>query len=562
MSKLKKASYSCIVCKSNPITHPDLRYHLFPLKGQEFISLENEKGIVEKVDVLDLWARKLEISLNSISKYSKVCSKHFCIGDYKNSDSKRSHLLRYAVPSLALSVSASFVQNPEKDHSYVKHANNLLTQQSLKRKGLSIIMDSNVKKKRFENEHLVDLEQNLRQHAFSEHTAPNNFEIYKDYSFFLEPDGSLNSQVSCSGNFEEPTNKSNSENVSVDDSSTPLQILNLLKVKLDLNDLQTSKLFDLLEKKLSTEKIDSSVQVSNEESCSIINMINTDSKLCTMTGIQSFKVLDIIVKIASRAAKSSTSSSKLGLREKIIMTYLKLKQNLSYAVLSVIFNTWTRQHCQVIFIDTVQLLSSVLRVFIRWPSKEEIRKNLPLCFEHFMNVRLVLDCTEIFIQQPSNLTQQIVTYSFYKHGNTLKIMTGVCPAGDIVWISSTYGGRFSDKAIFENSNLTKLLDPGDAIMVDRGFLIEDVCDIYRIKIVRPPFLGERKQLTANEARLTAKIASARIHIERSNQRLKVFKILGDTLPSCLIPVFEDIFTVIAATINLSSPILKDDKFFK
>lgn len=81
-----------------------------------------------------------------------------------------------------------------------------------------------------------------------------------------------------------------------------------------------------------------------------------------------------------------------------------------------------------------------------------------------------------------------------------------------------------------------------------------------MKLIRPPFLKERKQFTQSESILTSKIAAAQIHIERSNQRIKMFKIVGSKLPAQLIPLLEEILLVICATINLSSPIIKDDKF--
>ena len=262
-----------------------------------------------------------------------------------------------------------------------------------------------------------------------------------------------------------------------------------------------------------------------------------------------------------RIARKNTYNAKLSLREKIIMTYCKLKQNISYSFLAVLLNLGCSSNCQRIFVDTIQLLSTVLHQFISWPDRDELRKSIPKCFKNFLDVAVVLDCTEVFIQHPSNLTQQIVTYSTYKHDNTLKIMTGVSPAGEIIWISDIYGGRVSDKAIFENSDLiSKKLLPGDSVMVDRGFLIDEVCDLNRIKLIRPPFLGDRDKFTKEEAIITKEIAAARIHIERSNQRIKVFKIVGETMPICCTPIFEDIFIVICATVNLGSPILKDDKF--
>ncbi|XP_050065906.1 chaperonin CPN60, mitochondrial-like [Aphis gossypii] len=56
-----------------------------------------------------------------------------------------------------------------------------------------------------------------------------------------------------------------------------------------------------------------------------------------------------------------------------------------------------------------------------------------------------------------------------------KFMTCVTPAGIISFISQGYGGRASDKFIFENSNVIDLLDENDAIMADKGFLINSLC---------------------------------------------------------------------------------------
>lgn len=140
-------------------------------------------------------------------------------------------------------------------------------------------------------------------------------------------------------------------------------------------------------------------------------------------------------------------------------------------------------------------------------------------------------------------------------------MTGVSQGGLITFISKPYGGRASDKAIFNESNVISLLDTNrDAIMVDKGFLIDDSCQIYRIKLIRPPFLKQKRQLSAEESILNAKIASARVHIERSNQRLKIFKILSGKLNWALVTLIEDIFIIICAITNVSSPILADSRF--
>lgn len=99
-------------------------------------------------------------------------------------------------------------------------------------------------------------------------------------------------------------------------------------------------------------------------------------------------------------------------------------------------------------------------------------------------------------------------------------------------------------------------------MVDRGFLIDELCQKNRWELIRPPFLKNKKQFNKEQVFDTNKIAVARVHIERSNQRIKNFKILSSKLPTSMLHLLEDIFVVVCATVNLSSPILKDDKFMK
>ena len=309
---------------------------------------------------------------------------------------------------------------------------------------------------------------------------------------------------------------------------------------------------------------DFGVQVNSTEITrpTFCDNLTTDSELSTATGIESFKVLDTILNIVVYVKDESERHVKMSLKERVIMTFVKLKQNLSYSFLALIFKCYSAKHCQRIFSDTVKMLSLCLKPAIPWPSREEIRRNMPECFESFEDVRVVLDCTEIFIQRPAELCCQILTYSHYKSGQTCKIMTGVSPAGNITFISKCYGGRATDAAIFKESELIRLLEPGDAVMVDRGFLIDEVCEVNRWKCIRPPFLKDKKQFSKEESILTARIAKARVHIERSNQRIKTFKILGSVMPVALVPLIEDICTVVCAVINMSSPILSDSKFME
>ncbi|XP_074109038.1 uncharacterized protein LOC141533847 [Cotesia typhae] len=295
---------------------------------------------------------------------------------------------------------------------------------------------------------------------------------------------------------------------------------------------------------------------------SFMDFINTEENLRTATGIQSYEMLDLIVELVNDNYRRSLHNSKMSLKDKIVMTYVKLKQNLSYSFLAIIFNNCTPRHCQRIIYKTLQMLSETLKPMITWPSRDEISRNLPKVFKGFEDVRVVVDCTEIFIQAPTKLCCQEVVYSTYKSSPTIKIMTGVSPGGLITFISKPFGGRASDTEIFSNCELINLLEVNDGVMCDRGFLIDELCARKNWKLIRPPFLKDKKQFSQSEAILTSQVAKARVHIERSNQRIKTFAVVGETMSVKLVPIIEDIFTVICATVNLSSPILKDDKFMQ
>ena len=77
-----------------------------------------------------------------------------------------------------------------------------------------------------------------------------------------------------------------------------------------------------------------------------IMFITSDHELSTLTGIPNFCMLNTIEKLVQIIKKSSTLCTKLSLREIIIMTFMKLKQNSSYSMLAILFKCCTAQTCK------------------------------------------------------------------------------------------------------------------------------------------------------------------------------------------------------------------------
>ncbi|SMN01057.1 hypothetical protein SPONN_2353 [uncultured Candidatus Thioglobus sp.] len=109
----------------------------------------------------------------------------------------------------------------------------------------------------------------------------------------------------------------------------------------------------------------------------------------------------------------------------------------------------------------LNILDQKLAGLIIWPDRETLRQTMPSSFRKFFKAcAVIIDCSEIFLERPSNLLARAQVWSNYKHHHTVKFLIGITPQGTISFVSDCYGGRASDKEIMENSNLINHLLPG------------------------------------------------------------------------------------------------------
>ena len=174
-----------------------------------------------------------------------------------------------------------------------------------------------------------------------------------------------------------------------------------------------------------------------------------------------------------------------------------------------------------------------LKPLVFWPEREHLRESMPLTFRTYFGkkVTVIIDCFEIFLERPSNLSARASTWSSYKHNNTVKYLIGITPQGVISYISEGWGGRVSDKYLVEHSDFLGKLDAGDIILADRGFNIDDSVGVFGCKIVYPVFTKGKKQLSGEEVEETRRIANVRIHVERVIGSLRQkYSLLHSTIP--------------------------------
>ena len=222
--------------------------------------------------------------------------------------------------------------------------------------------------------------------------------------------------------------------------------------------------------------------------------------------------------------------------------------SISTATVSRIFNSW------------IVFLSHQLRPLIIWPSRQVIQQHMPSQFKKlYPSARCIIDCTEIFCQTPSSMPLQSATYSSYKHHNTFKGLVAISPNGGVIFVSKLFAGSVSDKEITRSSGLLDLLEPGDSVLVDKGFDITYDCMVRGAKLLIPPFLCKNTQLSKKKVIVTRKIAHLRIHVERAIGRIKLFNILTHVVPLTLIPHFEHVWGACCALTLFHPPLVSSDE---
>jgi len=289
---------------------------------------------------------------------------------------------------------------------------------------------------------------------------------------------------------------------------------------------------------------------------------NRPKMLTYYTGLESIQLFNLILD----QIKSGLTSSNQRLSEfqKLLLCLMKLRLNLPFVDLGYRFNI-TCSAVSNIFRKVVFLLEHMFKKLIYWTDRECLRTLMPKTFFNAFgnSVAVIIDCFEIGIEKPSNLKARAQTWSAYKNKNTVKYLIAITPQGIISYISEGWGGRVSD--ITENCNLENLL-PGDIVLADRGFTINESVGFHYATLKTPAFTRGQPQLHPCSIEETRKIASVRIHVERVigltrskytilNGPVQISTLKHQSDKSCLL---DSIVTVCCSLINLCSSVVPLD----
>ena len=243
---------------------------------------------------------------------------------------------------------------------------------------------------------------------------------------------------------------------------------------------------------------------------------------------------------------------QLDMKTEFLMTMMWYRLGLLQEHLSSIFKVSVSSVSRILTTWT-QFIYEHLTGFIYLPSREQVLINMPSHFVNHSNVYIIFDCTEFFVEKPSGLEAQAVTWSEYKHSNTIKCLIGVSPTGMTTFVSRAWGGRASDRHIVEKENALANVPEGMAIMADKGFEVEDLAP-PGVQVIIPPKVSTKSQMSDFEFFKTVDIAEPRIVVEMKMEQAKNYQILQSTIPISRIATAEQVIYNCFALTNLLPPL--------
>ena len=252
--------------------------------------------------------------------------------------------------------------------------------------------------------------------------------------------------------------------------------------------------------------------------------------------------------------RDNLRTCKLGLFDQFYLFLNKLRLGTFDQVLADNFNVSIATVSRII-ISWTNFLYFVLGSMPIWPSRAQIQKHMPNCFREFYpRCRGIIDASEIKVQAPSSMVLNSELYSAYKSHTTYKGNVVISPSGEIIHVSALFAGSISDKELVRQSGLLPLLEPGDQLLADKGFIIQDLLSPIGCEVVMPAFLSRKGQFSKKELLRSKQLHNVRVHVERAIRRVKEFHFFDRVLPLTVAGSINELWSVACLLTNFQGPL--------
>ncbi|XP_040912321.1 uncharacterized protein LOC121193953 isoform X2 [Toxotes jaculatrix] len=208
---------------------------------------------------------------------------------------------------------------------------------------------------------------------------------------------------------------------------------------------------------------------------------NDAEKVKFYTGLPNYFVLETVMWLLA-PHMDGMKNVKLSKFQQLLLTLMRLRldlrnQDLAYRF-GVKVGTVTRTVHRMVNI----MSSTLVPTAVFWPSRAELRKNLPAALRtSHPDCAVIIDCFTVHFEEPvsrGNQQQQQHRVVPTSQGvgtnyNVLKYLIGVAPQGVVTFVSRGVLGNVSDKSLAEGCGFLCKLLPGDIVLASRNLDIAD-----------------------------------------------------------------------------------------
>ncbi|KAM9802482.1 uncharacterized protein ACBT44_014762 isoform 1-T1 [Syngnathus typhle] len=233
---------------------------------------------------------------------------------------------------------------------------------------------------------------------------------------------------------------------------------------------QTSVNFDDMLKALRRENrvLRESVE---KMSLSENSLRNDAEKVKFYTGLPNFFVLETVMLLLA-PHMDAIRNAKLSKFQQLLLTLMRLRLDLRNRDLAYRFGVKVGSVVRTVH-HVVNIMSSTLvPTAVFWPSRSELRKNLPVALRSSCpDCAVIVDCFTVPCEGP--VARGNEQGAAVAGGDVLNYLIGVAPQGVVTFVSKGVLGNFSPRTLAESSGFLCKLLPGDVVLASRDLDIGD-----------------------------------------------------------------------------------------
>ncbi|XP_061698400.1 uncharacterized protein LOC133512624 isoform X2 [Syngnathoides biaculeatus] len=208
-------------------------------------------------------------------------------------------------------------------------------------------------------------------------------------------------------------------------------------------------------------------KMSLSENC----LRNDAEKVKFYTGLPNFFVLETVMLLLS-PHMDAIRNAKLSKFQQLLLTLMRLRLDLRNQDLAYRFGVKVGTVVRTVN-HVINIMSSTLvPTAVFWPSRAELRKNLPAALHSSCpDCAVIVDCFAVPCEGP--VIKDNERGAAAAACNVLNYLIGVAPQGVVTFVSRGVLGNFSPRNLAQGSGFLCKLLPGDVVLASRDLDISD-----------------------------------------------------------------------------------------